>query len=187
MFERFTDDARSAVTLAQQEARELDDAAIGSEHLLLGVLQSADIELTNALTGYGLTADGIRERLLAADPGRQDYDDDADALKTLGIDLDAVRDTVNRSFGAGAFDDAVRRSGRRPRRRGHTPFDRGAKKSMELALREALAHKSKTLDCRHLLLGILRAGDRQALTLVTERVPVATLRAEVTALLEAAA
>ena len=34
MFERFTRDARAAVVLAQEEARELGARAIGPEHLL---------------------------------------------------------------------------------------------------------------------------------------------------------
>ena len=38
MFERFTTQARSVVTLAQQEARELGASNIGTKHLLLGIL-----------------------------------------------------------------------------------------------------------------------------------------------------
>ncbi len=38
MFERFTDRARRVVTLAQDQAREMDHAYVGTEHLLLGLL-----------------------------------------------------------------------------------------------------------------------------------------------------
>ena len=57
MFERFARDARVAVVLAQEEARELGDRAMGPEHLLVGVLQSAGRDLSAVLTGYGLTVD----------------------------------------------------------------------------------------------------------------------------------
>lgn len=39
MFERFTESARTAVTIAHQEARDLKHNYIGTEHLLLGLLK----------------------------------------------------------------------------------------------------------------------------------------------------
>ena len=38
MFERFTEDARQVVVQAQEEARRLHSRHIGTEHLLLGLL-----------------------------------------------------------------------------------------------------------------------------------------------------
>ncbi len=88
MFERFSRNARVSVVLAQEEARELDAEEIRPEHLLVGVLQSAGRDLSSVLWGYGLTADVIRNRLAEADsPGDESFDDDADALKSIGIDL----------------------------------------------------------------------------------------------------
>ncbi|MGH3559112.1 MAG: Clp protease N-terminal domain-containing protein, partial [Mycobacterium sp.] len=58
VFERFTRDARVTVVLAHEEARELADREIGSQHLLLGLLQAAGPDLSAVLSGYGLTADG---------------------------------------------------------------------------------------------------------------------------------
>ena len=58
---------------------------------------------------------------------------------------------------------------------------------LELALREALAHKDNEIRCEHLLLGILRSGDKAALALVTEHVYTAQLRAAVNTLLDKAA
>jgi ATP-dependent Clp protease ATP-binding subunit ClpA len=191
MFERFARDARAAVVLGQEEARELGDRAMGPEHLLVGVLQSAGRDLAAVLTGYGLTVDAIRARVL--DAGRRDdsFDDFSDgeteALKSIGIDLKTVRDNVIRTFGADAFDDALRRSGRRGRRRGQIPLDRAAKKVLESALREAMTHKDRTLECEHLLLGILRGGDRYTLGIITEHVDSTQLRDAVIALLDQAA
>ena len=57
MFERFTDNARRTVVLAQEEARGLNHPYIGTEHLLLGLLAnegSAAAEIFAAL-GVGLS------------------------------------------------------------------------------------------------------------------------------------
>jgi ATP-dependent Clp protease ATP-binding subunit ClpA len=187
MFERFARNARVAVMLAQEEARELCDRETGSQHLLLGILQSAGEELSAMLTGYGLTAEVVRARLAETATGDKLFDADADALSTIGIDLRAVRDSVARTFGADAFDSALSRSGRRRRPRGRISFSHGAKKALELGLRETLAHKDNEIGCEHLLLGILRSGDKAAIGLITEHVYTAQLRAAVIKLMEKAA
>jgi ATP-dependent Clp protease ATP-binding subunit ClpA len=188
MFERFTRQARVAVVLAQEEARELRTREITPQHLLLGVLQAADNDLATVLGGYGLTTDVVRARLIGAASTTDDsFDEDAEALRAIGIDLRAVRDSVARTFGADAFDDALPRSGRRRRRRGHIPFSRAAKKCLELAVREALHHKDNEIACAHLLLGIVRSGDKAAVGLITEHVYTAQLRAALLALLDKAA
>jgi ATP-dependent Clp protease ATP-binding subunit ClpA len=188
MFERFTRQARVAVVLAQEEVRELRVREIAPPHLLLGILQSADNELAAVLNGYGLTADAVRARLIeGAAKTDEAFDEDAEVLRAIGIDLRAVRDSVARTFGPDAFDNALSSSGRRSRRRGHTPFTRPAKKTLEYAVREALAHKDNEIGCEHLLLGILRSGDKEALGLITEHVYTSQLRAAILALLDRAA
>ena len=187
MFERFARDARAAVVLAEQEARELGDHAVAPEHLLVGAVQSAGRGLAAVLAECGLTVEAVRERLLADDRAGGGFDADADALLSIGIDLKAVRDHVDRTFGPDTFDGALHASGRRHRRRGQGAFDREAKKALELALREALAHKDRSIGCEHLLLGIMRGGDRYTVGLIDEHVDVESLRAAVLALLDKAA
>lgn len=188
VFERFSRNARVAVVLAQEEARELAADAIGSEHLLLGVVQAAGPDLSAVMSGYGLSAQVVRARLAerssAAD---ESFDDDVEALRSIGVDLRAVRDNVARTFGPDAFDEALSKSGRRRRRRGHTPFARAAKKTLELALREALVHKDNEIRCEHIMLGLLRGGDKPAIGLITEQVDTAQLRVAIIALLDKAA
>ncbi len=185
MFERFSRGARAAVVLAQEEARDLGARTIGPEHLMLGLLQGAGPDLAALLGGYGLSADVVRDRL--AGDGDAGFADDAEALRHIGIDLYAVRDAVNTSFGLDAFDAALHRSGRRRRRRGHLPFGRATRKALELALREAVAHKDRTIAAEHLLLGLLRGDDDRVVGLITEHVYAAQLRDEVVALLDRAA
>ena len=64
MFERFTDRARRAVVLAQEEARGLNHNYIGTEHLLLGLLEPGGIA-AQALDRFGMTATGTREEVKA--------------------------------------------------------------------------------------------------------------------------
>ena len=186
MFERFRGDAKVAVVLAQEKAREMLSSEITPGHVLLGVLLGASRDLVALLAGHGLTPDGMWERLEAAEAGLL-TDDDAAALRTIGIDLDEVRDKVSRTFGADPFDRFDRRDRGRRRRRGHIPFTRSAKKALELSLREALAHKDKWIGCEHMVLGILRGGDDLAAGLLTEHVDATRLRSEVIALLDQAA
>ena len=60
VFERFTDRARRAVVLAQEESRRLDHNYIGTEHLLLGVLAEDESVGARVLTGLGVSLDAAR-------------------------------------------------------------------------------------------------------------------------------
>jgi ATP-dependent Clp protease ATP-binding subunit ClpA len=162
VFERFTPDAREVVVLAQEEARALRHDAIGSEHLLLSLLR-LDTPTTAVLRRHGLDHDAVAQAV-AARAGGEDLD--GEALRTLGIDLDAVRDVAEATFGPGALDAPGRR-----RRRGspaHIPFTAGARKVLELSLREALAMRSRSISDGHIALGLLRGGGT-GLSLLRER------------------
>jgi len=63
MFERFTDRARRTVTLAQEEARLLNSQAIGTEHLLLGLVHEGEGVAAKALIGLGIDLEEARARV----------------------------------------------------------------------------------------------------------------------------
>ncbi|MHC9292948.1 Clp protease N-terminal domain-containing protein [Mycobacterium sp. LTG2003] len=64
MFERFTNSARLAVIGAQSEARSLNHAWIGTEHILLGVMgRGRDDSVAQLLDAAGLEIDAVRERV----------------------------------------------------------------------------------------------------------------------------
>jgi hypothetical protein len=65
VFERFTDQARRVVVLAQEEARLLNHGYIGSEHVLLGVLAEAHGVGARTLVSLGVTIDTARGKVLA--------------------------------------------------------------------------------------------------------------------------
>jgi ATP-dependent Clp protease ATP-binding subunit ClpC len=60
MFERFTDDARRSVVLAQEEARRLNHDHIGTVHILLGLTDATDGLAALALERVGVTAESAR-------------------------------------------------------------------------------------------------------------------------------
>ncbi|MGY1820938.1 Clp protease N-terminal domain-containing protein [Geodermatophilus sp. SYSU D00079] len=175
MFERFTSSARDVVVRAQVEARELRHAWIGTEHLLLALVAEPGTPTARVMGRHGVTHDAVADAvttLIGVD------DLDAEALTALGIDLDAVRSTVEATFGPGAL------SPRRGRRQspGHIPFTPRAKKVLELSLREALAAGSKTIGEAHIALGLLREGEGLAMKVLHDRgVDLDGLRRDLTA------
>ncbi|MCD9154909.1 Clp protease N-terminal domain-containing protein [Aeromicrobium duanguangcaii] len=148
MFERFTKEARTAVTTAQEVARDASTRTIDTRHLVVALAREAG-PAREALRDAGVDAAAL---VASATTELRAGGLDADALAGIGIDLEAVRREADRTFGADALDRAARRSG------GHIPFTTDAKKSLELALREAIRLKHRTIDGRHLLLGVLRAN-----------------------------
>jgi ATP-dependent Clp protease ATP-binding subunit ClpC len=60
MFERFTERARRAVVLSQEEARRLNHNYIGTEHILLGLIQEEEGVAAQVLTSIGVSRDEVR-------------------------------------------------------------------------------------------------------------------------------
>ena len=181
MFERFSKDARRAVTGAQEQARALGHHHIGTEHLLLSLLHG-DNAVTRATGEHGLNASDIRTRLarMSEDPL------DPEALSSLGIDLDAVREATEQAFGEGALDAPAGRRGHPPR--GHIPFTPKAKKALELSLRHAIRLKQKEIRSGHILLGVLHDDGFLSVRLAAEAgVDVPALRARIERLTASAA
>ncbi|MET3806461.1 ATP-dependent Clp protease ATP-binding subunit ClpA [Nakamurella sp. UYEF19] len=176
MFERFSHEARTVVVLAQEEARTTREPNIGTHHLLIGLAGPGDDTASRALRAVGLDAATVR-RHHTMSAGRAL---DGSALAGLGIDLETVRRAAEERFGAGALDAPP---GRR-RLQGHIPLSFGAKQSLELALRSAVALQSSEISTGHLLLGIIDEGrDRGAGLLRDCGIDLTSLRAGVVALL----
>lgn len=159
MFERFTEEARRVVVVAQEEARVDRDPCIDGAHLLLGIAEVGG-------PGYAaLAAAGVeRSRLRAAvrESGNPDGETlDADALAALGIDLDAVRRAAEAAFGSGALSRATRFRRPHRRRNGHLPLTGTAKQALERSLRAAVRRGDRSIDSRHLLLGLLEAREKR--------------------------
>ncbi|MDI9480764.1 MAG: ATP-dependent Clp protease ATP-binding subunit [Bacillota bacterium] len=63
MFRRFTQRARNAVIYAQEEARQLNHPAIGTEHILLGLLKEGEGVGARALLNMGIDLDRVRSEV----------------------------------------------------------------------------------------------------------------------------
>jgi ATP-dependent Clp protease ATP-binding subunit ClpA len=151
MLERFTKDARSAVMDAQLVARAAHSDQIDSRHLLVA-LAEGDGPARTALTDGGVDVPGLAARTRTNIEAGDALD--SAALAAVGIDLDEVTRRTEETFGEGALT----RAGRILRgRRKHISFTADAKKSLELALREAVRLGSKEIHGGHLLLGLTRA------------------------------
>jgi ATP-dependent Clp protease ATP-binding subunit ClpC len=60
LFERFTERARQAVVLAQEEARTLKHDHVGPEHVLLGLLREHDGIAARTLVSFDITLERVR-------------------------------------------------------------------------------------------------------------------------------
>jgi ATP-dependent Clp protease ATP-binding subunit ClpC len=63
MFRKFTQRARNTVIHAQEEARELGHPAIGTEHILLGLLREGEGVGAKALMNLGIDLENVREEI----------------------------------------------------------------------------------------------------------------------------
>lgn len=64
MFRKFTQRARNAVVHAQEEARQMNHPAIGTEHILLGLLLEGEGIGAKALLNLGLDLEKVREEIV---------------------------------------------------------------------------------------------------------------------------
>jgi|HubBroStandDraft_4_1064222.scaffolds.fasta_scaffold05453_5 ATP-dependent Clp protease ATP-binding subunit ClpA len=63
MFDRFTDQARRVLALAQEEARMRNCNRIGTEHILLGLIHERDGLAAVALESLGISAEAVRQQI----------------------------------------------------------------------------------------------------------------------------
>ena len=204
MFERFTGQARQVVVQAQHNARRFRHNYIGPEHLFLAIV-TIDDPASALLRDLGLTPERTEAEFNrmthskpSGPPGRKAPFPtpavptggplaglDAEALASIGIDLDEVRTRIEATFGPGALSRAIpphqrgrsgparrrflHRSRRGPGRtgpdtgwvpaRGHIPFTPQAKKVLELSLREAVGLGDNYIGMEHLALALIRIKD----------------------------
>jgi len=160
MFERFTGEARHVVVEAQEEARTRIADEIRTEHLLAALYAVPDTAAPanpalTVLDRFGVQKADVLHDVDRLHAGSQQALD-AEALSTIGIDLDEVRRQVEEAFGPGALDRTrAALGGKAGRLFGHIPFEGSAKKALELALREAIRLGHDHIGTEHILLGLI--------------------------------
>ena len=183
MFEQFTERARKVLGLAYEEAERLRHDYVGTEHVLVGLSQQDDSRAATVLQASGLRPDVLQAELdhlvtVGILPGP--WHSKADLLRSLGIDLAAVRQAAEDSFGV----DAIRAATRHARRRSWlredwimctspvSPLSGKAllvKRAFELAGQEADELAQQEVGPEHVLLGVLRDAQDPAGTGLSRR------------------
>jgi ATP-dependent Clp protease ATP-binding subunit ClpA len=158
MFNRFTEDARRAVTFADEMASRNGHQKITPAHLLIGIVLAGGIGARIA-TSHGVEAAALEQALTgrAAGPAGLNEDEVA-ALRAIGVDAEAISRKVTEAFGRGALDDVIRTPSRRPRLR----MGDEAKEVLTQALREATVLKHGSIGTEHILLALLAADEPSA-------------------------
>ena len=101
--------AERFIAAGAHQSRTFGHDYVGTEHVLLALVEDSSTPAARALDRLGLTGNIVRrdiERIIGTciDPRRRTID--PDALATLGIDLDEVMRRVEQNFGPGAFETA---------------------------------------------------------------------------------
>jgi ATP-dependent Clp protease ATP-binding subunit ClpA len=180
MFERFDEDARSAVVRAKSEAIRTGQAEVGTEQLLVALAAGPGLA-AEALKAAGTDVAELRTLIPAGGgPGRLEPLD-AEALASIGIDLDTVSRATDAAFGPGSLT-RVRTRRRVRRRKGSSPrMAEATKAALTLALHAALRLGHNHISSGHVLLGVLDQPAGHAVSILKSAgVDVPALRAQVT-------
>ncbi len=154
---RFNDQARKALALAQQEARQLKHNFIGTEHILLGLVGEGEDIAGQVLTSFGVELNRARSEIVSILKRSQERSPGISKVKSFVIQ------------GEGAVVEEIGLTGR-------------AKKVIDLAADEARLLGHQFIGTEHLLLGIIREGDGlavgvlESLGVVLEEVRTKTLQ-----------
>jgi Clp amino terminal domain, pathogenicity island component len=180
MFERFDGDARSAVARAKAEAIRTGHAEIGTEQLLAGLAGGPGLA-ADVLTAAGIGRAELRALIPPGGAARLEPLD-AEALASIGIDLDTVSRATDAAFGPGSLTRTRTRRRVRRRRASSPRLDESTKAVFTLALHAALRLGHHHISSGHLLLGVLDQPASPAVaTLRAAGADISALRQQVTA------
>jgi ATP-dependent Clp protease ATP-binding subunit ClpA len=133
-----------------KQSRALGHDYVGTEHVLLALVEDRETRAALALARLGVTRDVVRrdiERIIGTCTEQPRRAIDADALATLGIDLDEVTRRVEETFGPGALQ---------PRDSTCRCIAPRLKKALELAVTEA---GDGPVRAEHVLISIAAIDD----------------------------
>jgi ATP-dependent Clp protease ATP-binding subunit ClpC len=142
VFERFTDRARRVLILAQEQSRLLNHSAIGTEHLLLGLIQEGEGVAAKALASLGVEFQAAQERVLEVSPRET----------SVGAPMESGEAVDHETLGGWtriATPGEGEASGVSPR----------AKNVLEFSLSEAMQLGHGHIGTEHILLGLIREDD----------------------------
>src|SRR3990170_4441604 len=85
MFERFTERARRVIILAQEEAKRLNHSAVGTEHILLGIIREGEGVASKVLESLNISPERVRAQVvyLLGEEGTTSYSKQSSKTPTL--------------------------------------------------------------------------------------------------------
>lgn len=142
--------------LGAGEARRLGQRYIGSEHVLLALASDKAGAVARALDRLGVSPEVVEEKIRGKSGWTPTAAIDPAALAALGIDLDVVRERIERSFGEGALEDTSTGCWR-------------VEPCLKQVLARAVDHAAGApLADEHILLGLLGVPDSAAARILAE-------------------
>lgn len=136
LFKDFTERARKAMVLSVDEARRLEHSYVGTEHMLLGLVEESEGVAAHVLSSFGVGLDKARDEIVAV-------------LKQGQEKGNPVMSKIKSAMMQGEIMLAGRQAVLTGR----------AKKVIELAVDEARLLGQQSIGTEHILLGILREGE----------------------------
>jgi hypothetical protein len=137
--------------MAWKEADRFGHRYLGPEHLVLGVLRDGGSAASRVLEAHGVHLRAAREalgRLVDRGVVPAPRPSDAELLRSLGVDLAAIRRTTEQTFGHKALGWAVREA-TRARRRGIGRVPRTPLREPPMVISQVLVHaaeRARALD-----------------------------------------
>jgi ATP-dependent Clp protease ATP-binding subunit ClpA len=177
VFGKFTKDAKSVVVGALRSAEESESPQVAEEHVLLALLDQDDSRAAVLLAAHDVPKDEVREAYRAAQEVGGMSKADAEALRELGIDLDAVVASIRREHGDKALAGSLSGPRRGARTRG---FTEGVRQVLVGAHREAVNLGDRYLGDEHLLLALLSGGTVAADALAAHGITYDGIRSQLT-------
>ena len=170
MFERFTTTTRLVVVDAVREAQRERAPRITDEHLLLALL--AHGRAAGLLGAAGLTREVLTGAFAAARRRAGLTDAETEALRSFGIDVDAVVERIEQEHGEGALASP------RGDRHGRIPFAGNAKALLANTLQQARERRDRQIGDEHLLLALAAGAGIAAQVLAAHGLSYAEVRAK---------
>jgi ATP-dependent Clp protease ATP-binding subunit ClpA len=161
MFERFDPDARAAIAKAREEAARAGRREIGTEHLLLGLMEKPG-DATDAFEAVQADPDEVRAVL-----------PQVEATRAAATDTPAAAETVPAPEPEPAAEPQSRAAV-------DLHLTRNARRALDLALRTAHRFRHDHVSSGHLLLSIIEQPDSGAVeALKVAGIHVGTLRTDI--------
>lgn len=163
-----TPEARAVAMRAYEHALQLGHRDLGGEHFLLALASSGE-PAGAVLREHGVTPERVEEQVVRLAGDSLFGDLDRDALAAIGVNVDAVRASIEASLGPAALTRAAQAAHRGPRlprlnprpvsgaeRDGvFLPHAPDIQQALRNATREAQARHRTQISTEHLALGLL--------------------------------